>query len=93
MATDLNPGSSPIYSTQHALALSVRLNGLTPAEALTAATVNAATALDLEDRGAIVVGARADLLMLEDPDWRCVAYGIGASPVARVFIAGEELGS
>lgn len=93
VATDLNPGSSPIYSTQHALALSVRLNGLTPAEALVAATVNAATALGLEDRGAIVVGARADLVMLEDPDWRCIAYGIGASPVARVFIAGEELGT
>jgi imidazolonepropionase len=93
VATDLNPGSSPLYSTQHALALAVRLNGLTPAEALVAATVNAATALALGDRGAMVVGARADLVVLEEPDWRCVAYVLGASPVARVFIAGEELGS
>jgi imidazolonepropionase len=93
VATDLNPGSSPLYSTQHALALAVRLNGLTPAEALVAATVNAATALALGDRGAIVVGARADLVVLEEPDWRSVAYVLGASPVARVFIAGEELGS
>jgi imidazolonepropionase len=68
VATDLNPGSSPLYSTQHALALAVRLNGLTPAEALVAATVNAATALALGDRGAIVVGARADLVVLEEPE-------------------------
>lgn len=93
VATDLNPGSSPLYSTQHALALAVRLNGLSPAEALVAGTVNAATALGLEDRGALVVGARADLLALEEPDWRSVAYTLGASPVARVFIAGEELAS
>jgi imidazolonepropionase len=91
VATDLNPGSSPLYSTQHALALAVRLNGLVPAEAFTAATVNAAAALGLADRGAIVAGARADLLVLEDSDWRSVAYTLGASPVARVFIAGEEL--
>src|SRR5690606_3862368 len=64
VATDLNPGSSPLYSTQHAMALSVRINGLAPAEALTAATVNAAAALGLHDRGAIVTGARADLVAL-----------------------------
>jgi imidazolonepropionase len=93
VATDLNPGSSPLFSPQHARALAVRLNGLTPAEALTAATVNAAAALELFDRGAIVTGARADLLALEDGDWRSVAYTFGASPVARVFIAGEELTS
>ena len=91
VGTDLNPGSSPLYSTQHALALAVRLNGLTPTEAFTASTVNAAAALGLTDRGAIVTGARADLLVLEDSDWRSVAYTLGASPVARVFIAGEEL--
>jgi imidazolonepropionase len=93
IATDLNPGSSPLYSTQHALALAVRINGLTPAEALTAATANAATALALSDRGALVAGARADLLVLEEPDWRSVAYTLGASPIARVFIAGQELGT
>lgn len=93
VATDLNPGSSPLYSTQQALALAVRLNGLMPSEAFTAATVNAAAALGLGDRGAIVVGARADLLVLEEADWRSVAYTLGASPVTRVFIAGEELGT
>jgi cytosine/adenosine deaminase-related metal-dependent hydrolase len=43
IGTDLNPGSSPLFSIQQALALSIRLNGLTPKEALTACTVNAAT--------------------------------------------------
>jgi imidazolonepropionase len=45
VGTDLNPGSSPLFSTAEALALSVRLNGLTPQEALVAGTVNAACAL------------------------------------------------
>lgn len=91
VATDLNPGSSPLYSTQHAMALSVRINGLAPAEALTAATVNAAAALGLHDRGAIVTGARADLAVLADRDWRVASYTLGSSPVERVFIGGEEV--
>lgn len=91
VATDLNPGSSPLFSTQQALALAVRLNGLSPAEALTAATVNAAAALGLADRGAIVPGARADLLVLGDRDWRCVPWALGTSPVERTWIGGEEL--
>lgn len=91
VATDLNPGSSPLFSTQHAMALAVRLNGLAPAEALTAATVNAAAALGLADRGALVVGARADLLALGDRDWRVAPYTIGSSPIERVFIGGEEV--
>jgi imidazolonepropionase len=91
VATDLNPGSSPLFSTQMAMALAVRLNGLSPAEALTAATVNAAAALGLTDRGAIVPGGRADLVALQDRDWRAAPYTMGASPVGRVWISGEEL--
>lgn len=91
VATDLNPGSAPLFSTQMALALAVRLNGLAPAEALTAATVNAAAALGLADRGAIVPGARADLLALADRDWRCLPYTLGTAPVGRTWIGGEEL--
>ncbi len=51
VGTDLNPGSSPLFSTSEALALSVRLNGLTAPEALVAGTVNAACALGLNDAG------------------------------------------
>ncbi|EYB69175.1 imidazolonepropionase [Deinococcus phoenicis] len=91
VGTDLNPGSSPLFSAQLALALAVRLNGLTPAEALTASTVNAAAALGLTDRGALVVGQRADFLALHSPDWRDLAYTLGLNPVRDVFVGGQNL--
>lgn len=90
IGTDLNPGSSPVYSAQLALALAVRLNGLTPAEALVASTVNAAAALGLFDRGRLELGCRADVLVLEGADWREIAYTLGHNPVAQVFIAGSR---
>jgi imidazolonepropionase len=90
IGTDLNPGSSPVYSTQLALALAVRLNGLTPAEALIASTVNAAAALGLQDRGRLEVGCRADVLVLEGADWREIAYTFGHNRVRQVFIGGNE---
>jgi imidazolonepropionase len=89
VGTDLNPGSSPVYSAQLALALSVRLNGLTPAEALTACTVNAAAALGLSDRGALLPGQRADFLALHSGDWRDLAYTLGSNPVRTVYVAGH----
>jgi imidazolonepropionase len=91
VGTDLNPGSSPLYSMSTALALAVRLNGLTPAEALRAGTVNAAAALGLTDCGSIEPGMRADLAVLESPDWRDVVYSLGTNPVREVFIAGERV--
>lgn len=90
VGTDLNPGSSPVFSTQLALALAVRLCGLTPAEALTAATVNAAHALGLQGRGALVPGQRADFLALQGHDWRDLAYTLGASPVREVWQGGVK---
>ncbi|AXH00289.1 imidazolonepropionase (plasmid) [Deinococcus wulumuqiensis] len=90
VGTDLNPGSSPVFSTQLALALAIRLNRLTPAEALTACTVNAAHALGLPDRGSLSAGQRADFLVLHGKDWREVAYTLGGNPVAEVFQAGVE---
>ncbi|CAM3823493.1 imidazolonepropionase [Deinococcus frigens] len=91
VGTDLNPGSSPLYSVQMALALAVRLNGLTPAEALSAATVNAAAALGLADRGSLSAGMRADFLALHGPDWRELPYALGANPVRDVFTGGVKL--
>lgn len=90
VGTDCNPGSSPLFSVQQAMALAVRLNGLAPAEALAAATVNAAAALGLGDSGALVPGARADFVVLTEADWRVAAWELGASPVARTFITGRE---
>ncbi|HWG85622.1 MAG TPA: imidazolonepropionase [Deinococcales bacterium] len=88
IATDLNPGSSPLFSTAAALALAVRLNGLTPAEALTAGTANAAAALSLSDRGHLTSGARADFLVLDADDWRELPYRLGSNPVAEVWRGG-----
>lgn len=91
VGTDLNPGSSPVFSTQLALALAVRLCRLTPAEALTASTVNAAAALGLSDRGALAPSQRADFLTLHSPDWRDLPYTLGANPVRTVFVGGARL--
>jgi imidazolonepropionase len=89
IGTDLNPGSSPIFSTQMALALAVRLNRLYPAEALTACTVNAAAALGLNDVGTLEVGKCANFCVLED--WREVAYVLGHNPIEKVFIKGAHV--
>lgn len=91
VATDLNPGSSPLFSISAAMGLAVRLNGLTAPEALVAATVNAACALALTDRGRIEAGCRADFLILESSDWRDLVYTMGANPVREVWIGGRRV--
>lgn len=90
VGTDLNPGSSPLFSICGALALAVRLNGLTAKEALVAGTVNAACALGLSDAGRIEAGASADFLVLEDRDWRSLVYTLGANPVREIWMAGAR---
>ena len=91
VGTDLNPGSSPLFSTAAALALAVRLNGLTAQEALVAGTVNAACALGLVDTGRLEVGLQADFLVLEGSDWRDLVYMLGTKPVREMWIRGERL--
>jgi imidazolonepropionase len=91
VGTDLNPGSSPLFSSALALALAVRLNGLTAAEALVGGTVNAACALGLSDCGRIEARARADFLVLDGSDWRDLVYTLGANPVRQVWIGGERV--
>lgn len=91
VGTDLNPGSSPLFSSSLALALAVRLNGLTAQEALVAGTVNAACALGLNDCGRLEAGARADFLVLDSHDWRDLLYPIGKNPVREVWIGGERV--
>jgi imidazolonepropionase len=87
VATNCNPGSAPCLSVPMAVALAVRFNGLSVAEAITAVTVNAAAACGLADRGAIAPGQRADLLLLNTTDERRLAHDFGASPVAALFPA------
>ncbi len=91
VGTDLNPGSSPLFSTSEALALSVRLNGLTAQEALVAGTINAACALGLETAGRLDVGCPADFLVLHGNDWRELVYTLGMKPVKDVWIAGKKI--
>jgi imidazolonepropionase len=74
-----------------ALALAVRLNGLTAQEALVAGTVNAACALGLSDAGQIEPGLPADFLVLHGADWRELVYTLGSNPVREVWIRGERV--
>ena len=90
IGTDLNPGSSPLFSASEAMALAVRLNGLTPQEALAAGTVNAACALGLTNAGRLEAGCVADFLILRGGDWRELAYTLGDTPVREVWIAGRR---
>ena len=90
IGTDLNPGSSPLFSTSAAMGLAVRLNGLTPPEALTATTSNAAAALGRTDIGRLEVGLRADFLVLESSDWRDLPYTMGQTMINQVWIAGQR---
>ena len=66
----------------------MRFCGLSPAEAIVAATVNAAAVLGLNDRGTIEPGQRADLLLLHHKDERLLAYELGGNPVDRVICGG-----
>jgi imidazolonepropionase len=90
IGTDLNPGSSPLFSTAAAMGLAVRLNGLTAPEALNASTVNAAAALGLSNVGRLEVGMQADLLVLASSDWRDLPYTLGQNMVHEVWIAGRK---
>jgi imidazolonepropionase len=89
--TDLNPGSSPMYSTAAALGLAVRMNGMTAQEAIVAGTVNAACALGLSDRGRLEAGCVADFVVLQTKDWRELVYVMGANPVREVWVGGRRV--
>jgi imidazolonepropionase len=91
LATNCNPGTSPSHSIPFAIALAVRFCGLTPAEAIVAATVNAAAVLNLSDRGTIAPGQRADLVLLHHKDERALAYELGGNPVATVICGGAVI--
>jgi imidazolonepropionase len=90
IATNLNPGSAPSPSMPFTIALACRKLKMTPAEAICAATYNAACVLGLQDRvGSIEVGKRADVQLLDTFDERELAYEIaGAGPLV-VIVNGE----
>ncbi len=92
LATDFNPGSSPVASMPFMLSLACLEMRLTPAEALTAATINAAWSLGLGDQvGSLEAGKQADFLIHEFTDYRELAYFVAAPMRSRVFVAGREV--
>jgi imidazolonepropionase len=95
LATDFNPGSAFCESLPIVCSLASTQLELSPAEALSACTVNAAHVLGRSDRvGRLAPGYDADLVLIEAPDWRYLAYHLGASLVAEIVLQGAraELG-
>lgn len=92
LATDFNPGSSPVPSIPFILSLAGVQMGLLPSEALCAVTINAAWSLGLGNQvGSLEPGKQADFLIHEHTDYRELAYFIAAPARPRVFVAGREV--
>jgi imidazolonepropionase len=90
LATDFNPGSAFCESLPLVTSLACTQLRLSPAEALAACTVNAAHVLGCADRkGRLVAGYDADVLLLDAPDWRYLAYHLGGDLVGAVIQGGE----
>ncbi len=90
LATDCNPGTSWNESMQLAIALACRYMGLTPAQAIAAATINSAHAIRRSDTiGSIEVGKQADMLILSVPDYRHIGYRYGTNLVKQVIKRGQ----
>jgi imidazolonepropionase len=89
IATDLNPGSSPVHSLLTTMNMSCILFGLTPEEALLGVTAHAARALGLKDRGTIAVGQKADLALWDVQRPGDLSYPLGFNPLAAVIRNGE----
>jgi imidazolonepropionase len=89
IATDLNPGTAWCENMQFAIALACRYLRLTPAQAIAAATINSAAAINRADRiGSLEPGKNADLLILDIPGYRHLGYRFGTNLVETVVKKG-----
>jgi imidazolonepropionase len=91
VATDLNPGTSPLLSLRLAMGMACTLFRLTPEEALRGATQHAAKALGLDDRGTLAVGQRADLAVWNVKHLPELCYWIGGGLLREAWVAGERV--
>jgi imidazolonepropionase len=91
LATDCNPGTSPLLSLRLAAGMACTLFRLTPEEALRGITVNAARALGLHDRGTLAVGQRADLVVWHAKQPAELCYWITGQLVREIYLGGESV--
>ncbi len=91
LATDANPGSSPVLSLQLMLHMGCTFFGLTPEEALRGITIGAARALRLgDDRGTLEISKRADILLFDITEPAELAYYVGGAMPVRIFTASRD---
>ncbi len=91
VASDANPGTAPTESLPLAMALAVRSYGLTPEQALLGATRHAAASLRLPDRGSLLPGARADLVVWDLPHEHALVQPWGVARARTVISGGREI--
>lgn len=91
IATDCNPGTSPLLSLRLAANMACTMFRLTPEEALRGVTVNAARALGLHDRGTLALGQRADLVVWNVKQPAELCYWIGGALVRDIYVGGESV--
>jgi imidazolonepropionase len=92
VATDCNPGTSPVTSLLLMLNMACTLFRLTPGEALAGVTRHAARALGLDDRGTLAVGQRADIALWDIASPAELCYRIGGNPGRGIVRAGRLAG-
>jgi len=92
LATDCNPGSSFTENMQLVLSLAVINMGMTAEEALTAATINSAKAMDLSDiTGSLDIGKQADFVIVDVDNYTDLFYHFGINHISSVWIKGQPI--
>ena len=90
LATDFNPGSSPTPSMPFVLSLASTQTGMTPAESITASTINAAYSLGRgASIGSLEPGKQADFVIHDLRDYREIPYFVGIEPAYETYLGGR----